>query len=193
MPTRCTCASTNASLAASIPALGRARGVADEMPARHEQVSRRPNAGHPLFATSRGQSGHKRARHSSVASSTRCRVHRRSIAPGWHALQLGVGVALAVARLGVGSAAATHSYVARLDRPRLVPGWVIEVDLYCRWRAAGGAARSGQSRAPRPRGNGGLRRQPGGAQPRGRISRTRQRVPRIPDTARVALRPGLGC
>jgi len=44
-------------------------------------------------------------------------------------LAIGVGVTLAVPRLGVGAAAAAHPLVAALDRPRLLPGRVVEVRL----------------------------------------------------------------
>ena len=77
-----------------------------------------------------------RSRHSRIASSTRSRVQRRSIAPGMAGLAVRVRVALAVARLGVGAAAAAHADVARLDRPRLLPGRVVEVRLDRRRRAA---------------------------------------------------------
>jgi hypothetical protein len=50
-------------------------------------------------------------------------------------LAVRVGVALAVARLRVGAAAAAHPLVARLDRPRLLPGGVVEVRLDRRRRA----------------------------------------------------------
>src|SRR6478672_4919177 len=52
------------------------------------------------------------------------------------ALAVRVRVALSVARLRVGAAAAAHADVARLDRTRLRPGRVVEVGLYGGWRAA---------------------------------------------------------
>jgi hypothetical protein len=51
-------------------------------------------------------------------------------------LAVRVGVALAVARLRVGTAAAAHADVAALDRPRLLAGRVVEVRLDRRRRAA---------------------------------------------------------
>ena len=45
------------------------------------------------------------------------------------ALAIPIGVALAVARLGVGAAAAAHPDIPRLDRPRLVSGGVVEISL----------------------------------------------------------------
>ena len=64
------------------------------------------------------------------------RVQRRSIAPGWQGLAVRVGIALAVARLRVRTAAAAHPLVARLDRPGLLAGRVVEVRLDRRLRAA---------------------------------------------------------
>jgi hypothetical protein len=58
-------------------------------------------------------------------------LDRARVAP----LAIGVRVSLAVARLGVGTAAPAHPDVARLDRPRLLAGWVIEVGLDRRRRA----------------------------------------------------------
>src|SRR2546421_9061502 len=52
------------------------------------------------------------------------------------ALAVPVHVALAVARLGVGAAAAAEADVARLDRPGLLPGGVVEVGLDRGRRAA---------------------------------------------------------
>ena len=95
-----------------------------------------------------------RRRQSSMASTTRSRFHRRSIAPGWQALQYGYASPLplfcsrlgyvagswtwpvAVAGLRVGAAAAAHPLVASLDRPRLLPGRIVEVRLHGRGRAA---------------------------------------------------------
>ena len=51
-------------------------------------------------------------------------------------LAVRVGVALAVARLGVSAAAAAHADVAGLHRPCLLPRGVIEVGLDRRGRAA---------------------------------------------------------
>ena len=51
-------------------------------------------------------------------------------------LAVPVGVALAVARLGVGAATAAHALVAGLHRPRLLPGRALEVRLDRRRRAA---------------------------------------------------------
>ena len=56
--------------------------------------------------------------------------------PGWHALQYAYASPLPFARLRVGAAAAAHALVAGLDRPRLLPGRVVEVRLDRRRRAA---------------------------------------------------------
>ena len=76
-----------------------------------------------------------RTAQSRIASSTRSRVHRRSIAPAMAHLAIRVGIALAVARLGVSAAAAAHAEVPGLDRPGLLPGRVVEVRLDRRRRA----------------------------------------------------------
>ena len=101
--------------------------AAGHSPCGQPRRARLPRAGARACATSHTTTAADRSARASRAS-RRAPARASSAArsrPGWQRLAVRVGVALAVARLGVRAAAAAHPHVAGLDRPRLLAGRVL--------------------------------------------------------------------